>query len=318
MTALLFGIMTLVLVGPVPEWLSRAAWPIRVPRAAMILWQAIALAAVLSAFSCGLAIAANLLVPGPDGAPTTHPVHEIERLGLPMWLLCVGVFALTLLVGARLTFTTIRVGLRTRSRRATHRQLIDILDRCDHSDRSNPLFASDIRMIDVPQPLAYCLPGLRRRVVLSEGVVDRLTHDELLAVIAHERAHLRARHDLVLEAFIALHEAFPRVVRSSSALDAVKLLVEALADDQAVRATTPATVGRALVACVDSVAPHGAMAVGGPTTLARVNRLCHPDPSPWSAAAAYAAALAILLVPTLAVAIPWLTEISRLISQRVT
>ncbi|MGW5523748.1 M48 family metalloprotease [Gordonia sp. NPDC003950] len=313
MTALLFGIMTLLLVGPVPEWLSRAAWPIRAPRAAMTLWQAIALAAVLSAFSCGLAIAANLLAPGPDGAPTTHPVHEIERLGLPLWLLYVGVFALTLLIGARLFFTTIRVGLRTRARRSTHRQLIDILDRCDRSDHTHPLFARDIRMLDVQEPLAYCLPGLRQRVVLSEGVVARLTRDELVAVIAHERAHLRARHDLVLEAFIALHEAFPRFVRSSSALDAVKLLVEALADDQAVRATTPTTLGRALVACADAVAPRGAMAVGGPTTLARVHRLRHGRPTPLIVIAAYAGAAAILVIPTLAVAIPWLTEISRLL-----
>ncbi|GAC69680.1 M56 family metallopeptidase [Gordonia soli] len=314
MTALLFGILTLVLIGPAPEALSRARWPLRAPRAAMTLWQAIALAAVLSAFSTGLAIAANLLAPGPDGAPTTNPLAEIDRMGLPLWLICVGVFALTLMVGARLFYTGIRVGFRTRARRAVHRQLIDILDRCDRTDATHPLFARDVRMIDVAQPLAYCLPGLRQRVVVSEGVVTRLSRDELTAVIAHERAHLRARHDLVLEAFIALHEAFPRVVRSHSALGAVELLVEALADDQAVRATAPTTLGRALVACADAVAPRGAMAVGGPTTLARIHRLTRGRPAPWIAVTAYAAAAAILVVPTLAVAIPWLTELSRLIS----
>ncbi|NDK88990.1 M56 family metallopeptidase [Gordonia desulfuricans] len=314
MTALLFGILTLLLVGPVPEALTRAEWPIRAPRAAMTLWQAIALAAVLSAFSCGLAIAANLLAPGSDGTPTTHPLHEIERLGLPLWCLYIGIFALTLLVGARLFFTVIRVGVRTRARRANHRQLIDILDNCDRSDHSHPLFARDIRMLGVQQPLAYCLPGLRQRVVLSEGVVARLSRDELIAVIAHERAHLRARHDLVLEAFIALHEAFPRFVRSQSALGAVMLLVEALADDQAVRATGPTTLGRALVACADATAPRGAMAVGGPTTLARVQRLRHDRPTRLLAASAYTVAVTILVVPTLAVAIPWLTEISRLLT----
>ncbi|KNA89629.1 M48 family metalloprotease [Gordonia sp. w5E2] len=314
MTALLFGIMTLVFVGPAPEALSRAQWPIRAPRAAMTLWQAIALAAVLSAFSCGLAIAANLLSPGPDGTPTTHPLREIERVGLPLWIAYVGVFALTLLIGARLIFTIVRVGVRTRARRATHRQLIDILDRCDRSDQSHPLFGRDIRMIDVEQPLAYCLPGIRQRVVLSEGVVARLSRDELIAVIAHERAHLRARHDLVLEAFIALHEAFPRFVRSSSALGSVELLVEALADDQAVRATAPTTLGRALVACADAVAPRGAMAVGGPTTLTRVHRLRHDRAPIWLVTVAYSGAIAILVVPTLAVAIPWLTELSRLVS----
>ena len=314
MTALFFGILTLVLVGPAAEAMSRASWPVKAPRAAMTLWQAIALAGGLSAFSCGLAIAANLLAPGPDGAPTTNPLHEIERLGLPLWLTLVGVFALTLMIGARLMYTVIRVGVRTRARRHTHRQLIDILDRCDRSDTSHPLFGRDVRMIDVEQPLAYCLPGLRQRVVVSEGVVARLSREELIAVLAHERAHLRARHDLVLEAFIALHEAFPRVVRSKSALGAVELLVESLADDQAVRATAPTTLGRALVACADAVAPRGAMAVGGPTTLARIHRLRDERPTRLLATAAYAAAAAILVVPTLAVAIPWLTELSRLIS----
>ncbi|MFW0790797.1 M56 family metallopeptidase [Gordonia sp. CPCC 205333] len=315
MTALLFGILTVVLVGPVPEMLSRAAWPLRTPRAAMVLWQSVALAAVLSAFSCGLAIAANLLAPGPDGAPTTNPLDEINRLGLPLWLIYVSVFILTLVVGARMLYTTIRVGARTRARRTAHRQLIDLLDRVDRreAEASNPLSARDVRMIEVEQPLAYCLPGLRQRVVISEGVVTRLSVDELTAVIVHERAHLRARHDLVLEAFIALQEAFPRFVRSSSALGAVELLVEALADDQAVKATTPTTLGRALVACADAVAPRGAMAVGGPTTLTRITRLAD-TPSTRLTLVVYLAAAAILVVPTLAVAIPWLTELSRLIA----
>ena len=74
------------------------------------------------------------------------------------------------------------------------------------------------------------------RVVLSRGTLSALSAPELAAILGHERAHLRARHDLVLEAFIAVHTAFPRVVRSGSALRAVRLLVELLADDAAVRA----------------------------------------------------------------------------------
>ena len=311
MTALLFGILTIAFVGPVPKALSRAEWPLYAPRAAMALWQAVALAAVLSAFSTGLAIAANLLAPGVDGAPTTNPFAEVDRLGWPLWTVYVVVFALTLLVGARLIFTVVRVGIRTRARRNAHRTLIDLVDRVDMHRQSG----RDIRVLDVPAPLAYCLPGLRsRRIVLSEGVLARLTDDELSAVIEHERAHLRARHDLVLEAFIALHEAFPRFVRSRSALGAVELLAEVLADDQAARATAPTTVGRALVACADATAPRGAMAVGGPTTLVRVRRLCDVRPVPTISVTAYLLAAAILVVPTLAVAIPWLTELHRLVA----
>lgn len=113
-------------------------------------------------------------------------------------------------------------------------------------------------------------------------------HNEVTAIVAHERAHLRARHDLVLEAFTAVHDAFPVIVRSKSALDAVKLLVELLADDAAVRTAGPTPLARALVACAGGPTPVGAMAAGGPTTLIRVRRLgevettccCRAAPTP--------------------------------------
>ncbi len=314
MTASLFGVMALLLAGPVPAALSRAQWPLRAPRAAMTLWQAVALAAVLSAFSCGLAIAANLLVPGPDGHPTTHPIEAVDNHGWTLWVVSVTVFALTLLVGARLITTTLRLAVRTRARRSEHRDLIDLLDSAEAArGRDGELGAPDVRMLEVDTPMAYCVPGLRQRVVVSEGVVDRLAPDELRAVISHERAHLRARHDLVLEAFIAVHAAFPRVVRSESALQAAALLVELLADDQAVRETGAGPLARALVVCGETATPNGALSAGGPSTLIRVRRLRHA-PDRRAAVVAYVCAAALLVLPTYAVAVPWITELSRLIS----
>jgi Zn-dependent protease with chaperone function len=168
------------------------------------------------------------------------------------------------------------------------------------------------RVLGVPEPLAYCLPGVRSRVVLSEGTLSALNATELAAILRHERAHLRARHDLVLEAFIAVHTAFPRFVRSGSALNAVRLLVELLADDAAVRAVGPTPVARALVACAAARTPAGAMAAGGPTTVIRVRRLSGPPNSLALSLAAYLAAAAVLIVPTIALAVPWLTELRRL------
>ncbi|GAB2530287.1 M56 family metallopeptidase [Nocardia heshunensis] len=309
-TAPVFAGLALLLAGPVPALLGRATWPYRSPRAALVLWQAIALAAVLSAFGSGLAIASRLLVPGADGRPTTTPSKEIAALGLPLWLALVLVFALTLLVGARLIWSVIRVGIHTRRRRARHRMLVDLLDQSSVQRQ-----AADIRVLAAAEPIAYCLPGIRQRVVLSQGTVTNLSDEELTAIVSHERSHLRARHDLVLEAFTAAHEAFPRVVRSKSALDSVKLLIELLADDSAVKVTGPTPLARALVACSNSPAPQGAMAVGGPTTLIRIQRLAGPIGDLRIAVAAYLVAAAILVVPTLAVAIPWLVEVSRLVSR---
>jgi Zn-dependent protease with chaperone function len=302
-SALAFTIVALLLSGPVPAMLARASWPVRAPRAAIVLWQSIALAAVLSAFSAGIAIASRLFVPGPDGRPTATVTSEIEVLGWPLWTAYVVVFAVTLLIGARLSVAVVQVAIATRRRRAHHRMVVDLVGKSKKSG---------LRILDVEEPLAYCLPGVRSRVVVSEGTLTTLADNEIAAILTHERAHLRARHDLVLEMFIAVHAAFPRFVRSASALDAVRLLIEMLADDAAVRAAGPTPLARALVACAAGRTPSGALAAGGPTTVLRVRRLGGKGNSLTLAAAAYLAAAAVLIVPTVALAVPWLTELHRL------
>jgi Zn-dependent protease with chaperone function len=303
-SGLAFTLLAALLVGPVPALLARAKWPLRAPRAAVVLWQAVALAAVLSAFSAGIAIASRLLMPGADGRPTASIVGDVHRLGWLLTALYVAVFAVTLSVGARLAIAAMRVAVATRRRRAHHRMLVDLLGLTGG--------ASDLRILEVAQPLAYCLPGVRRRVVVSEGTLTALTDAEVAAILRHERAHLRARHDLVLEAFIAVHAAFPRFVRSASALDAVRLLVELLADDAAVRAAGRTPLARALVACASGHAPSGALAAGGSNTVLRVRRLSGRGNSLTLSAAAYLAAAAVLVVPTVSLAVPWLIELHRL------
>jgi Zn-dependent protease with chaperone function len=280
--------------------LARASWSMRAPRAAVVLWQSVAVAAVLSAFSAGIAIASRLFVPALDGRPVTD---EVRALGFPLWLAYVTVFAITLLIGARLVIAVLQVAIATRRRRAHHRMLVDLLGAAG---------TGHLRIIDVSEPLAYCLPGVRSRVVVSKGALNMLSDKEITAILRHERAHLRARHDLVLEMFTAVHAAFPRFVRSARALDAVRLLVEMLADDAAVRVAGPTPLARALVACAAGPTPSGALAAGGPSTVARVRRLSGRGNSLAVATTAYLAAAAILVVPTVALAVPWLTELHRL------
>jgi Zn-dependent protease with chaperone function len=311
-SALAFSTVALLLVGPVPALLARASWPLRAPRAAVVLWQSIALAAVLSAFSAGIAIVSRLFVPGPDGRPTATITSEIEALGWPLWVVYVVVFALTLVVGGRLGVAVVQVAIATRRRRAHHRMLVDLLGSSHDTAPEVCTGASGLRILDVEQPLAYCLPGVRSRVVVSQGTLTTLSDNEIAAILSHERAHLRARHDLVLEMFTAVHAAFPRFVRSASALDAVRLLIELLADDAAVRAAGPTPLARALVACAAGRTPSGALAAGGPTTVIRVRRLCgRPNSLPF-AVTAYLAAAGVLILPTIALAVPWLTELQRL------
>jgi hypothetical protein len=161
-------------------------------------------------------------------------------------------------------------------------------------------------VVDYPSAAAYCLPGLWSPiVVVSVGTLELLGRGELAAVLAHEHAHLRERHDLVLLPFTALRRGFPRSVTCSEAYHAVALLVEMLADDRALRGRPARELVSALVrfgtagACP---APAGALAAGQGEVAARVARLLQPVrplPRPAIAAICLSAALLVAVPVTL-------------------
>ena len=210
MTPLWLGLLALALAGPAPWLFLRLPQLRTVPRAAMILWQATALAAVLAALGAGLSLATNTGL-GRDPSAADRAV---------------AIFALTItsVVGARLLWKGHLVGTRLRAARRRQRDLLDVLADTPGHPCPPPRDADGL-----------LIPGLRPRLVLTAAALTTLEPAELDAVLSHERGHLRARHDLVLEAFTVLHEAFPRWVSSRAALDEVAMLVEVLADEFAVR-----------------------------------------------------------------------------------
>jgi Zn-dependent protease with chaperone function len=154
-------------------------------------------------------------------------------------------------------------------------------------------------VVDHPTAAAYCLPGLRSHIVVSVGTLKLLGHGELAAVLAHERAHLRERHDLVLLPFTALRRAFPKSATCTDAHRAVALLVEMLADDRALRTRPTRELVSALVrfgTAGTCPAPAGALAAAEGEVAARVTRLLQPvRPLPAVAVAAIRLAAALLI-----------------------
>ncbi|PRY18230.1 M56 family metallopeptidase [Kineococcus rhizosphaerae] len=300
MTAVWFAALALLLAGPVPALLARARWTWQVPRAALVLWQAIALGAVLATLGAGLA-SLSLLFTEEPGFPF------LERHG-PVQTTLIGLgSALVAVVTVRFWVVATLVGIRTRRRRNRHREMVDLLHRKESTSEVDAALLSEtgVRVLTGPGRVAYCVPGVHSRVVVSDAMLNSLTPEEVRAVLAHERAHLRARHDLVLEGFTALHAAFPRVVSSQAALDSVRLLVEMLADDSARRRAGSVPLARALVALAGGPAGESEMLVGS-AALARVRRLAARPARKGLSVAAYAAAAAVLGAPTLGIAVPWL------------
>ncbi len=296
MTPVVLSALALILTGPAPVLLARSKWPTRIPRAAICLWQSMALAAVLAALGAGLAI-------GLDFLGRTNP-------STAQVILHSAVSTLTCVVAIRLAWSSVKVAIHTRARRRRHRILVDLVAAPDDVRK-------ELRILAEQTPIAYCLPSLTdARVVISSGTLATLDDDELEAVLAHERAHLRARHDLVLEAFAALREAFPeflrgRVALENTALEQNQALVEMLADDAARRQVGATHVARALVRLSESPVPSAALAASGTMTLERVQRMTRPAGShPLLATVTYATAAALVIVPTLTVAIPWLARLA--------
>jgi Zn-dependent protease with chaperone function len=286
-TAALLALLALLLSGPVPGLLARTPAVRRAPRAAMVLWQAVALAAVLSALGATLAVFSGAGI----GVDKTLAEYAVAVLAL----------AVTALVLGRLLLIGHLVGTRLRSMRRHHRELVDLLA----SEQAGVL------VVEGDRPVAYCLPGLTgSRVVISRAAAD-LGPETLDAVLAHERAHLAARHDLVLEAFTVLHDAFPRWVSSGRALAEVRLLAEILADAAARKRHGALALARALVALTDSPAPRMALAAGGSVgdLTARVQLLRDDRRHRLLAAGLLALAVAVLVLPTAFVAYPWLASL---------
>jgi Zn-dependent protease with chaperone function len=309
--------LAVLLAGPVPALLARASWPERSPRAALVLWQAVGLGGWLAILGAGLTLAVSGLrrswlgglgaLPRAVGAGLglTSPAPQAHAPGLG-GLGWAGVALAVVTGGWLLTVLAVSTVRLTLARRV-HRQRLDLL--ADElavdelpvpaggragAGRGGPAggVRVRVRLLDHPLAAAYCLPGVRPRIVLSRGVIDALSHAELCAVVSHEKAHARGRHDLVIRPFRAWRQTFPFLAAGRAALASVELLVELAADNAAVRRGHRAALASALRALA-------ATTEDDTEVRARERRLAGP-PRPLSrlaAGAVCAAAVALVCLP---------------------
>lgn len=127
------------------------------------------------------------------------------------------------------------------------------------------------------EPYAFTFGVCRPRVVVSTGLVEVATHDELVAVLRHEGYHVRNRDPLKVLALRTWAAAFFLVPVVGAVLHRILDSQELKADRAAVRDCGISPVAGALLKAVGepAAAPGTAMAtMGGPTLLeARVTQL---------------------------------------------
>lgn len=272
LAVVLLGVLTFTLSVIAPRFMAPRTSFRLCPGPALLVWQCVALAGILSAL---------LAAPVAAWSLTDHNMTL-------KW----AAVALSAAMLGRLLLSGHRVGTGLRALRARHRELVTLLGRLDPQ--------TNVTVLEHASPTAYCVPGRGHQIVMTAGAVAALDADEMHAVLAHERAHLKARHDLILEFFTVLHHAVPGPIRCEAALSEVHLLVEALADRAALRLSGARPLARALVTMHKAARPEATLGSGGPVgqTTARLLLIADAShPRHGRAFVMISFAVVVLLVP---------------------
>lgn len=283
-----------------PAVLSRG-WTTRLPRLAMLLWLLLSaswVAAVVLAI-LAMTVPASLSWPASHGLPAGGRHARDGLLAGPGGTAGHSLAAAGLVLAAAIV---LRVAMclaselaRSRRECSEHAALIAAAGRIDED--------LGVTVIDHGVAVVYCLPGRRHRIAVSAGALAALRPEQVRAVIAHERAHLRGRHHLTLAMAAALARAFPRVPLFARARPQLTVLAEMAADDAAARDHDRCELAEALVILARAGARPAALMAGGSAAIARVQRLLTPAPP---ARRTRLAAAAGLVLPALIVSLPLL------------
>ncbi|MFD5412508.1 M56 family metallopeptidase [Streptomyces nojiriensis] len=117
---------------------------------------------------------------------------------------------------------------------------------------------SELVVLEEAHPDAYALPGRPGRIVITSGMLRALSAAEREVLLAHERAHLRGRHHLLVATVELAAHCHPglRAVR-----EPLRYALERTADEAAAQAVgdrrlTARAIGRAALAARMSPARH--------------------------------------------------------------
>ncbi|WGH91511.1 M56 family metallopeptidase [Auritidibacter ignavus] len=271
MAPILLALVAVLLAWPVPVLLGRAQWPARAPVAAMILWQAVGLGGGLALISAPLLYAVRKFGSGliPAGTEIFEAIanHGLFALHLdPRWGgLEIVAGTLAVAIGVHLVLSLVYSAWRTTLERRRHRETVQLLSKVIHDPTASETLTPYQRnsggvttlLLPSEHPLAYCIPALSGSyTVISQGLMERLTEAELSAVIEHEKAHLRQRHDLLRVGFEAWHRAASWLVATETSRIAVTTLTEMLADDAALARIDRATLIRSMAVVASHDSPH--------------------------------------------------------------
>lgn len=291
-----------VVATVVPAVLCRAGWRDRAPRLAILCWQALSAAVIGAATLAGLTMVIPISTLGSDLAQFLNACVMMVQAAYATpggALVATAGIAVSLGVAGRAVYGVAAELAVTAGQRRRHLAVLEMVARRD------PRLGALVLEHDVAA--AYCMPGGGGRIVLTTSTLAALDDRRLAAVLAHERAHLRGRHHLIVAVAHGLSRAFPLVPLFRVAAEEIGRLTELAADDAAVKVADPLTVADALLTLAGGqVAPRATLAASGRHTSHRVRRLLIRTPPPKMVVTIGAGVLALtaMVVPLVILAAP--------------
>lgn len=187
----------------------------------------------LAVAGLGAALLAGAIVFVVGGLDPSLPSSGSVAEACDQWLAAGGPAAVVALAVGALALASVVLGVRSLRRqvRASRGYLraLPIAREAIHVD------GIGCRLLDASEPQAFCAGYLRPEVFVSRGAIDRLTGDELRAVVSHEAHHADRRDPLRLLLARALADGlfFLPVLRRSN--ERYATLGELAADEAAVK-----------------------------------------------------------------------------------
>lgn len=237
------------------------------PHVTMVAW----LASVLSVVITTVAGVIFLALPGHGGlgqmlGHLNSCWSSLSHGALPSWeefFALLGALALAVIAARIVVVAAAQTRVR-RARREKYRFMLALV-------AATGLESPHIVWLDSAKLVAFSLPGRPGIIVATQGLREQLTPAAVAATLEHERAHLRGRHQLILDVVDAVAAALPSAPLLRAAPIALRELVELAADNAAVRRCGSAAVSAALRAVTAS--PGSGLAMAGTATARRLQRL---------------------------------------------
>ncbi|MGD9515345.1 M56 family metallopeptidase [Mycolicibacterium sp.] len=217
----------LLVVSPVV--LTAGRWQVRFPRTALTLWFvaffagcAAAVASVVAAIV--LAIGGGAVLGG-----------EAVVATVIAWLSLAAIGAVIAIIAAA-----------SEPLSGVHRQELQTLVPLVSSREQRKGFV--LARFSEEAPIACAVRWPERMILVSTGMLGALTPPQVQAVLAHERAHLRGRHDWAMRIAQINAACLPTRLPAGAALRrATALLIELMADDAAARQAGAVNLANALL-----------------------------------------------------------------------